>query len=313
MEVLPPILKKMKTTAKDFFLHLAAMVSLYAGTIALLNLLFRVINVAYPQIDRYFFGPSISLPVAVLIVVFPLFLFLNNVLRKSYEQEPERKQLAIRRWLVYITLFVTGIAVSGDLITLIYFFLDGRELTAGFLLKVLAVLVVAGGLFSYFLQDLKDGLTPTIRNYWRILAGILVIGSIIAGFTVIGSPRSQRMIRFDADKISDLQSIQWQIINYWQQKGSLPETLTDLTDPISGYNVPKDPQSKEDYRYRKVKGMVFELCADFNIEATSATNLTKPYMMGGEVSESWMHKTGMQCFERTIDPKLYPVRIPGLY
>ena len=299
----------MKTTAKDFFLHLAAMVALYAGTIALLNLLYRVINVAYPQIDRYYYGPSISFPVAVLIVVFPVFLFLTNILRKSYEAEPERKQMAVRRWLVYITLFVTGVAVAGDLITLIYYFLDGRELTGGFLLKVLAVLVVAGGIFAYYLQDLKDALTPAIRNYWRVLAGILVIGSIIAGFAVIGSPRDQRLVRYDNDKISDLQNIQWQIINYWQQKGTLPETLTDLTDPISGYYAPKDPQTGKDFTYRKVRTMVFELCADFNKEASPGTSASKPYMMeGGEVNENWIHASGIQCFERTIDPSLYPVR-----
>lgn len=302
----------MKTTAKDFFLHLASMVALYAGTIALLNLLFRVINVVYPQIDRYYYGPSISFPVAVLIVVFPIFLFLTNILRKSYDAEPERKQMAVRRWLVYITLFVTGIAVAGDLVTLIYYFLDGRELTGGFFLKVLAVLVVAGGIFAYYLQDLKDALTPAIRNYWRVLAGILVIGSIIAGFVVIGSPREQRFTRYDNEKTADLQNIQWQIINYWQQKGVLPETLTDINDPISGYSTPKDPQSGENYTYRKLRTMSFELCADFNKESVSSNSYTKTYVNEG-VSENWIHGEGQQCFERIVDPKLYPVRTPGMY
>src|SRR3990167_1543791 len=42
-----------KITAKDFFLHIAVIALLYTGTMALLNILFRVINVAFPQVTQY--------------------------------------------------------------------------------------------------------------------------------------------------------------------------------------------------------------------------------------------------------------------
>jgi len=302
-----------KMTAKDFFLHIAVIALLYTGTVALLNVLFRVINVAFPQVSQYsyFASTSISLPVATLIVVFPLFLFLANLLRRGYVADPSRKEYPVRKWLIYITLFIAGAVLAGDLVTLIYFFLDGQELTTGFILKILSVLVVTGAIFGYYMDDLKDRLTNTRRNIWRIVAAVLVLGSIVAGFSVLGTPSSQRMLRYDSQKVSDLQSIQWQVVNYWQQKGVLPATLAELQDPISGFMIPTDPQTRVPYEYEKTGILSFNLCAEFNKQAQivngSVARIAYPEPMG-KLNESWQHEAGRQCFERTIDPELYPVR-----
>lgn len=304
-------------TAKDFFLHIAVIALLYTGTVALLNILFRVINVAFPQITQYgyFVSTSISLPVATLIVAFPLFLFLANVLRKGYATDPSRKEYAVRKWLIYITLFIAGGVLAGDLVTLIYYFLDGQEMTTAFLLKILSVLVVTGCIFGYYMDDLKDKLTGTRRNLWRVVAAVLVVGSIVAGFSVLGTPASQRMLRYDSQKISNLQNIQWQIVNYWQQKGTLPTALAELQDPISGFISPIDPQTKGPYEYKKIGTLTFDLCAEFN-KPTQTTNgyiaqIAYPEPMGkiGGIGDSWQHETGRKCFSRTIDPELYPVRL----
>lgn len=310
-----------KITAKDFFLHIAVIALLYTGTVALLNILFRVINVAFPQVTQYgYFGSaSISLPVATLVVVFPLFLFLANILHKGYAEDPSRKEYPVRKWLIYITLFLAGVVLASDFVVLIYYFLDGQELTTAFLLKILSVLVVTGAIFGYYLDDLKDRLTDTRRNIWRVVAAILVIGSIIAGFSVLGTPQSQRMLRYDSQKVSDLQNIQWQIVNYWQQKGVLPTALTQLEDPISGFMVPMDPQTQTPYEYKKTGTLAFDLCAEFNkptqamnnpMARMAYTEPAYPQPMGkiGGTVDSWQHEAGQECFSRTIDPELYPVR-----
>lgn len=301
-----------KITAKDFFLHISVVALIYSGTIALLNILFTVINVAFPQVNDYgYYGSnSISFPVAALIVVFPLLLFLANLVQKSYENDPNLKEYAVRKWLIYITLFITGAVMAGDLVALIYYFLDGQEITTAFVLKVLSVLVVTGSIFGYYIDNLKDRLTGTRRNIWRIVALVLVLGSIIAGFSVLGTPQNQRMLRYDSQKVSDLQSIQWQVVNYYQQKGELPQNLEDLRDPLSGFALPVDPQSGESYEYRKTANLSFELCADFN-EALEGGSLNSrvPYPeFGGKFNENWQHEAGVVCFERTIDQALYPVR-----
>lgn len=299
-----------KITAKDFFLHLGAIATFYASTIALITLLFEVINFAYPKITnayQYYF-PSISFQVATLVVAFPLFLFLSWLMQKSFETEPALRESALRKWLAYITLFIAGGVVAGDLVTVIYMFLDGQELTTGFLLKVLALLVIAGGIFFYYLREIRNQISAKERNLWRIIALLVILGSIILGFMVIGSPQSQRERRYDNQRVSDLQNIQWQIVNYWQQKETLPGALAELEDSISGFMVPTDPETGNDYTYRKTGNLSFELCATFDT-AFGGNNSFAPkpmaYPVGG-ILETWEHGMGEKCFARTIDPDLYP-------
>jgi len=293
-------------------LHIAVIALLYTGAVALLNILFRVINVAFPQVAsyNYYDSTSISLPVATLIVAFPLFLFLANILRKSYVADPSKREYSVRRGLIYLTLFIAGAVLAGDLITLIYFFLDGQELTTAFLLKILSVLVVTGSIFGYYLDDLRGRLDAR-KNIWRIVSVVLVVGSIVAGFSVLGSPQTQRLVRYDSQKVSDLQNIQWQIVNYWQQKGSIPTTLAELGDPISGFSNPLDPQTKTSYEYEKTGNVSFNLCATFNKSSKAgegAPSLVTYPESRDKLGDNWQHEAGRQCFERTIDAELYPVR-----
>jgi hypothetical protein len=305
-----------KITAKDFFLHLGAIATFYASTIALIALLFEVINFAYPKVTEYYqySFPSISLQVATLIVAFPLFLFLSWLMQKSYDSEPALRDAPIRKWLAYITLFVAGAVVAGDLVTVIYMFLDGQELTLGFLLKVLALGVVSAGIFLYYLREIRNQITPSERNLWRIIAVVFILASIVLGFMVIGSPASQRERRYDNERVSDLQNIQWQIVSYWQRKEALPATLAELEDSISGFKVPKDPRTDMPYVYRLTgqSARAFELCATFDegtLSSRSSVQYPPTYPRGG-MGESWEHTQGVQCFERTIDPELYPAIKP---
>ena len=140
-----------QATAKDFFLHLGAIAGLYATAIALVNLLFTVIDNAYPAVIEYnyYSSSSISLPVATLIIIFPIFILLSRLVYKTYELEPDKKQLGIRRWLTYITLFVAGIILASDLVTVLYKFLDGQDLTTAFIFKALVVFVLTGAIFKF--------------------------------------------------------------------------------------------------------------------------------------------------------------------
>jgi hypothetical protein len=148
---------------------------------------------------------------------------------------------------------------------------------------------------------------PASLTDWCCAAGILVILSITAGFFIMGSPSQVRLYRFDDQKVSDLQNIQSQIVNYWQQKRALPKSLGDLEDPISGFIAPKDSQTGEAYEFTLGEGMSFKLCATFNAESQgpSARSLyeTTPF---GKGEDNWEHSAGKHCFDRTIDPERYP-------
>lgn len=300
-------------------MQLGTMAALYAGVIALLNLLFRVINVAFPKVQGgymgyYYYGNPISLPVATLIIVTPLFLGLTWYLHKTYAADPTLRENALRKWLIYVTLFIAGIVIAADLITLLYHFIDGQELTTGFLLKVVTVLVVALSVFGYYIQDMRGQLTKQRRMAWRIFAALLVIGSIIAGFRVIGSPATQRAYRYDSERVSHLQQIQGQVVYYWQQKGSLPVDLTVAADPLSDWKIPNDPLTGDPYTYERIGELSFRLCAEFQRETAPNmgyvnASVSRP-MYDGLVKggDYWQHPAGRHCFERTIDPDFYPPR-----
>jgi hypothetical protein len=310
-----------KASAKDFFLHLGAIVALYTVTVSFINLVFKIINKSFPEVAGNIYawgaGSEISMPVATIIIFFPLFILLSYFVYKIYAQNPSKKELGVRKWLVYITLFVAGLLLAGDLVTVLYKFLDGQDLTAAFLLKALSVLLVAGCVFGFYIQDIRDRVSSHGRKMWAISVGVVILISIILGFGVLGSPQSQRLLRYDNQKVTDLQNIQWQVISYWQMNGAIPADLNEIKKQ-QNVVVPTDPQSKQDYEYKKTDTMNFELCATFNQQNMTNQNqypvaapVTYPAKGGIIQNDNWNHSAGRECFERVIDPVVYPTQVRG--
>ena len=264
---------KIKTAPKDFFVFIGAMVALYASAVSLLNLLFEIINASFPDALHFSydnFSSGMRWSIASLIIVFPLYLFLSRFINKDLVGNPQKKNLGIRKWLTYLTLFVAGVTIITDLIILINTFLGG-EITARFAFKVLAVLVVAGAAFTYYLYDLRRDIGQKSKKIkllvWAVSFGVLA--SIIGGFFIMGSPFTLRMKRFDERRVSDLQNIQYQIVDFYQRKGNcqmnwqswktrFPVSVFLLTAPFAGYKPPI-------YDYIKVSNLSFKLCANFSL------------------------------------------------
>lgn len=285
--------------AKDFFLHLASQVALYTIVINLGNLLFRIINKAYPQLDGYYgyFGDSsISFPVALLIIVFPVFVLLNYFIEKSFIENPEKKNIWIRKWLIYLTLFISGIILVGDLVAVLYFFLDGQDLTVGFILKVLTVLVMSGSVFTYYLGDIREKNSVSIKKISLGISLVVIIVSIILGFLVLGSPRTQRLLKYDQAKITDLTSITSSIQYFYNNTGKLPDNLKQITENqamANTYTNMKDKQTGDEYVYQKITDTKYKICADFNLESRSDYGYYDNYY-------NWTHPKGDFCFEKTV-------------
>jgi hypothetical protein len=261
--------------------------------------------------DPYSSGMRFSM--ASIIVFFPLYLYLMRVIRKDIARDPTRNEIWVRRWLLVLTIFIAGLTVAGDLVALVNYFLGG-EITTRFLLKVAVVLLIAAGVLMHFVADMK--------GYWKEFpekarmvgwgAGALIIATLIAGFFIMGTPGQVRLYRFDDQKVNDLQNIQYQVINYFQQKEELPETLKDLEDPLGGNFVPVDPQTGLAYSYEKTGDLSFKLCATFNAEIqamsmhTRAVSINPSIPPGDPTTEPWDHGAGLTCYDRTIDPERYP-------
>jgi len=311
---------KPKITAKDFFLWAGALVSFYWTVVAYTFLVFDYINYTFPNPLAYYpadpYQSGISGEMASVIVLLPVYLLLMYLIRKDSDRDPSRKEIWVRRWAIILTLFLAGIAMVGDLITLLTTFLSGEALTTAFLLKVLVIILIAAGVFMHFFADLKNywDTNPSSRRIVRIGVAILAIVTIGSGFFIVGTPAEARLARFDAQKVSDLQNIQSQVIWFYQAKQKLPGAITDLNSSLNYGPVPVDPQSGELYIYQPGEGLSFKLCAAFNAESRGVQTLSPetravmPVPVGGKIGapDNWQHGAGRTCFDRTIDPSFYP-------
>ncbi|MBU0660721.1 hypothetical protein KKG22_00910 [Patescibacteria group bacterium] len=144
---------------KLFFLHLLSILALYVSAGALITVLFQLINIYIPDTLNSFYDgayhkSALRSAISFLIVMFPVYIGTLFTLDSIYKKEKETRDLAIRKWLVYFTMFVGVATILFTLVSVFNTFLDG-EMTLRFALKVLSVLFVAGSTIGYYFYDLK--------------------------------------------------------------------------------------------------------------------------------------------------------------
>ena len=150
---------KLYLSAREAFMYLVLFTTLYLTTFNLGRLIFQFANLAFPDpAAMHDFADSareaIRFSVASLVIAFPIFLYLSLLIGRSIKRDPSKRASKVRKWLTYMTLFVAAAVIIGDLTALVYNFLGG-ELSLRFALKVLTVAAIAGGIFGYYLWDLR--------------------------------------------------------------------------------------------------------------------------------------------------------------
>ena len=145
-------------SAREAFLYLLLFTTLYIVAFSLGNLAFQFIDRAFPdpasRVEERYVREAIRWSVSYLIVAFPVFLFMSRLTRREVAQDPVKRSSPVRRWLTYLTLFVSACVLIGDVVALVYNLLGG-ELAVRFVLKVLTVGLIAGAAFWYYLSDLR--------------------------------------------------------------------------------------------------------------------------------------------------------------
>lgn len=297
-------------TAKQFVLQLGALITLYLSLSFVLVLIFGIINLRFPDAAEGYWqieqaGSSVRLGIAMVVVFFPAYLGFTRVVNKMRRQNTEQTYLPLTRWLIYLSLLVSGLILLGDLVVVINTFLEG-EITVRFILKALAVLVVIGSAFYYYLLDAKDyWLTHEQQSVWcGVGAGLLVAAVVGVGFMHIETPAEVRERRLDEKQLTDLQDIQWRIYNHLEVQQELP---ADLAIIQAGAPLPVAAPERTPYRY-EVTDTGFALCATFAYpSAVGDPYLTRPMMPSEEKlikgMDDWTHGAGEVCFERTVTHK----------
>src|SRR5713226_4586675 len=122
---------------RDVFLHLFAIIMLYAAVWALLSMFSQFIDISFPgSSSEHGSNPldSIRWAVATVVFTFPAYFFAARFIVHDLVAYPRKVTLWTVRCPFYLTIFIGGLTLICDLISLLYYFLKD-DLTIPYVLK----------------------------------------------------------------------------------------------------------------------------------------------------------------------------------
>jgi hypothetical protein len=280
--------------SRNFFLYLVVYFSLSFLSFGSGSILFQAINKFLPDsVSGTFDQGPIRFGIASLFIAGPIFFLVSRLIVKKINSGEIALQSVIRKWLTYIVLFLAAATVIGDLITLMFNFLNG-DTTIQFFLKVLVVLFIAGSIFSYYFWEMQktvlDESEKKLHKYIAITSITFVVALFVFSFFVIDSPSVARAKRIDQQTISNVQAIDSSVRNFFTQSGKLPTSVDDLTKTGFAPYL----QGENNVEYLVENESTFKLCATFMRSDNNDKDYTFSMMSAGE----WKHGQGRVCFDR---------------
>ncbi len=109
------------------------------------------------------------------------------------------------------------------------------------------------------------------QRAWAFAAIVVVLGTVVWGFSIVGSPDLRRLERLDERRIGDLRDIHWAIQRQVRGlhdervlKRPLPRTLAEVAANARNVKlVIVDPESGAPYEYFP-RETTYALCATFS-------------------------------------------------
>ena len=134
--------------------------------------------------------------------------------------------------------------------------------------------------------------SPAPLKIFLALAILVVVSSVTYGIFLVGSPGSQRTLKLDERRVSDLTNIARAVDIYWNDSDKLPENLDALQDLRVYIRSAQNPETGEPYEYRVLSEKGYELCAIFTTDSASQNQEFPPAFS----ERVWEHSTGRVCF-----------------
>ncbi|MDP6446075.1 MAG: hypothetical protein QF805_19965 [Pirellulaceae bacterium] len=142
-------------------------------------------------------------------------------------------------------------------------------------------------------------MTTKTHLIFTVVSSLVVVGAIVCGVFVVGSPAAARKQRFDQQRLSNLQTIFREVQSLCHDpdikdelKRTLPATLDELKSQARTERISlTDPETGERYSYSVKNATTYELCATFTLKRDSDTDVY------------WNHPAGKHCFTvNALDP-----------
>jgi hypothetical protein len=133
-----------------------------------------------------------------------------------------------------------------------------------------------------------------------IVVSLLVIGSIIYGFTTVGFPANSRGEKLDATRVEHLRNIKSAIESYASSKNVLPKTLQEVKKDLT-YTSIKDPETEKEYGYFVTGEETYKLCANFATASEDDKNTDNQSLYYDSYTAEFRHPKGEHCFVSTYN------------
>jgi hypothetical protein len=298
-----------KHTAKHFVLQLGSLICLYLSLGFFIALTFGCINLMFPDaIDSVWqleaAASSVRLGFAMVLVFFPTYLVLTRLVNTNRRRSSDKSYLGLTKWLIYISLLVSGLVLLGDLVAVIMGFLEGG-MTIQFILKAAVVFFVIGAAFTYYVRDAKGYWLENEKQSltYGLVAIIIVVGTLVTALFQIPNPSQVREKNIDNEVVGILQDVQWRIEDYYRSNESLPENLQTL---YGTFSVPAAPEDRPDYEYVITDEEKYQLCATFaydsntlGVDGYAQEKVSLPPSVSWG-NHTWDYQAGYWCFERQL-------------
>jgi len=284
---------------KYAFYYLLSLVALIFMAISVGLIAFGIINrtvadvLASGSYSNY--NSQFKFAISALFIAVPVFYVLSSLIHRGLRREELNINSGIRRWLTYFIILVSSLIILGVFIGAINNFLSG-ELTTRFILKSLAIFLIAATVFSFYFYDIKriDVIKKDkVVNLFFFASLILVLSAFIAAWFFVESPKEARNRRLDQIVINNMYSLEGAINSYYERYKVLPVSLEDLRQERDLYFEERfifDPETGAEIVYKVTGKESFELCAEFRTSSYAAGELATPYYRGSK-----NHQAGYQC------------------
>lgn len=133
--------------------------ALLAVTWNVVALAYSLVEIWLPEADGmsgYGTARSMRWSIAVLVVILPLFLWLQARTDRAAVANPGQLRSPTRKNFGAVTVFLAALVLLADAIAVVYAFLNG-DMTLQFLIKALIVALVAGLVIAWFRSFLAEG------------------------------------------------------------------------------------------------------------------------------------------------------------
>lgn len=232
--------------------------------------------------------------VASLLVGYPIFLFLGMRLAAKKRKDPDRRRSRVHAWLTYVTLIFAAGALIGDLVSVVFQFLNG-ELQSRFLAKAGVVGVISASILWNYSRDVerhKSGADMAGRAL-ALVSTLIAAALVLWAFSIVRSPYSARLKMADEQRLQGLMETTRLIDCHYTYAGRLPESLAAMSEFLSdraarlpvadgcANALPTDPLTGAEFSYRGVDDKTYEICANFDVGWADAVGNEREWRPGG--------------------------------